>query len=451
MVLKIRKLSPFPGRRRKQKKKQQKEWVTSQQQKLQHDDKALTSMLETMMMSSEDEPVHPPPPIQQTKTFDRPPQIMPSDSDVSSLALISPTDTRPPQRRWGRQKNHPTSASEHFWSTKIEPKLLEKVDPKTNPPGSLKLEATKAHRRAVAVAKSMFAAVWEKDGIPVAHQEVQRAFAHADAAEKAYQKDLQEQKNTSADEYFEQGCQLWQDAQYDPALECLCRALEIQEEKERQLQVVTPEEQTQKTNYRLERAKTMYSLAAVYFSKKEYKQALLNFRRALRIFYIDLGKKHTLTKSSTLMMSDVFTALMDSKQEPSFRDEELEQIESSTKEAEKIPGSITTIFEARSDASEADEEDSTSEEERDETPSAQDTSNAKTDDETKRIKREKAKRYMKAIFRSVEHERRGDVELEHNDLSRAMVEYVSSIAHGPADSHPGKLAYVVLFLLTCFL
>jgi hypothetical protein len=155
MVLKLRKFS-FAIRRNKHIKPKN-EWETAQHRIL-HDKKAMASMLETMMMSDSDEPD----PSSGGKVLDARPTILPSNSDVSSLALTSPTDTRPAaQRRWGRAKN-PTSASEHFWSTKIEPKLLEK---------SVKIgedSNAKAHRRAVAVARSMFNTVWDRQGIPMA-------------------------------------------------------------------------------------------------------------------------------------------------------------------------------------------------------------------------------------------------------------------------------------------
>jgi tetratricopeptide (TPR) repeat protein len=347
-------------------------------------------------------------------------------SSVSSLYLEeSPTTSTP-----YKQAKIP-SASEHFWDNKVQPKLMGNGQPNVG--------------RATQVAKTMFQAVWKNQGMLQAIQEVERALVDADEA-------LNNNNNTHtnigvstsdynskrAQDHFDEGCQLWQYKEYDQALAELQQALRLQQLAASKLK--DDPKKLIESNVAL--AKILYSLGAVYLSKQDLEQALQQFRRALRLFCLHLGREDTLSKSSALMMGDVLTAIQNNQVHKEEDEEKKEEENDDTKpkqSGDKTKENADTTYTTVS----TEGDDSVDSLGKMNTPWYHKNENYKStqktleqvvaSDETRQI----IKPYLRSVFKSIEHERKGDAALKADsvDTQKAMMEYTLAIQHGPEGDH----------------
>jgi tetratricopeptide (TPR) repeat protein len=344
-------------------------------------------------------------------------------SSVSSLYLEeSPTASTP------YKKAKIPSASEHFWDNMVQPKLTDNGQPNAG--------------RATHVAKTMFQVVCKNQGMLQAQQEVERAVLDA---EEALNTQTNKGVSTSdinskrAQDHFDEGCQLWQYKEYEQALAELLQALSLQQLAASKL---TDPKKLEESNVKL--AKILYSLGAVYLSKQELEQALQQFRRALRLFCLHLGREDKLSKSSAFMMGDVLTAIQTSKVHKE-EDEQKKQEENDdatpkragNKRKENADITSTTV-------NTEDEEDSDDSLDKMNTPWYLKKENKKSppktleqviaSDETRQV----IKRYLRSVFKSIEYERKGNAALNADsvDIQKAMMEYTLAIQHGPEGDHP---------------
>ena len=361
------------------------------------------------------------------ETLPKSPHIIPLPSCFSSVSSLyleeSPTTFTPYKRA------KIPSVSEHFWDNMVQPKLMDNVQPKTG--------------RATHVAKTMFQVVWKNQGMLQAKQEVERALLDADEALNTPTSNDGVSPSDSnfkrAQDHFNKGCHLWQYKEYDQALVELQKALSLQQLAASKL---TDPQKLEKSNVAL--AKILYSVGAVYLSKRDLEQALQQFRRALRLFCLSLGRKDILSKSSAVMMGDVLTAIH--KNQATKEDEEKKQEE----DGDTIPKQSGDKKKENADTTSAtvnmeeDTDDSIDSLDKMKTPwylkNENNNSTQKTleqviaNDDTRRI----IKRYLRSVFKSIEYERKGDAVLEADsvDTQKAIMEYTRAIQHGPEGDHP---------------
>lgn len=344
-------------------------------------------------------------------------------SSVSSLYIDESPTTFTPYK----QVKLP-SVSEHFWDNMVQPKLTDNGQPNTG--------------RANYVAKTMFQVVWKNQGVLQAKQEVERALLDADEALKTPTSNnavtILDINCKKAQENFDKGCHLWQYKEYDQALVELQKALRLQHLAAFKL---NDPQKLEESNVAL--AKILYSMGAVYLSKRNLELALQQFRRALRLFCLSLGKKDILSKSSAVMMGDVLTAIQNNQV---HNDEEKKQEEnddttpkqSGDKTKENADTTSTTIN------TEEDEDDSLDSLDKKNTPwylkNKNNDSTHKTleeviaSDDTRRI----IKRYLRSVFKSIEYEQKGDAALKSDtvDTQTAMMAYTLAIQRSPEGDHP---------------
>ena len=353
-------------------------------------------------------------------------------SSVSSLYLEESPTTFTPYK----QAKIP-SVSEHFWDNMVQPKLMDDAQPKTG--------------RATHVAKTMFQVVWKTQGMLHAKQEVERALLGADEALNTPTSIGNDNNGVScadsnfkrAQDRFDKGCHLWQYKEYDQALVELQKALSLQQLAASKL---TDPQKLEVSNVAL--AKILYSLGAVYLSKRNLEQALQQFRRALRLFCLSLGRKDILSKSSAVMMGDVLTAIH--KNQVTKEDEEKKQEENddtipkqSGEKAKESADTTSLTVNTEEDAN-ADADDSIDSLDKMKTPwylkNQNNNSTHKTleqviaSDDMRQI----IKRYLRSVFKSIEHERKGDAVLKADsvDTQKAIMEYTLAVQHGPEGDHP---------------